>query len=69
MAGKCIEKLPHSCGTRDGLQVFEKEDGTYDGYCYLTHIRINLKGISPLLQFKKLLKRLNKSYKKLKNVR
>lgn len=34
MAGKCVEKLPHSCGTREGLQVFEKEDGTYDGYCY-----------------------------------
>lgn len=33
MAGKCIEKLPHSCGTRDGLQVFER-DGKYDGYCY-----------------------------------
>lgn len=34
MAGKCVEKLPHSCGTREGLQVFEKDDGSYDGYCY-----------------------------------
>ena len=34
MAGKCVEKLPHSCGSREGLQVFEKDDGTYDGYCY-----------------------------------
>jgi twinkle protein len=34
MAGKCVEKLPHSCGTRNGLQVFEKDDGSYDGYCY-----------------------------------
>lgn len=32
--GKCVEKLPHHCGTRDGLQVFEKEDGSYDGFCY-----------------------------------
>ena len=30
----CIEKLPHSCGTRNALQIFEKEDGTYDGYCF-----------------------------------
>lgn len=34
MANKCIEKLPHSCGSRDGLQVFQKPDGAYDGYCY-----------------------------------
>lgn len=26
--------MPHSCGTRNGLQVFEKEDGTVDGYCF-----------------------------------
>jgi twinkle protein len=32
--GQCIQKLPHSCGTRDGLQVFEKEDGVYDGFCF-----------------------------------
>lgn len=33
MAGSCIEKLPHSCGSSDGLQVFE-EDGKYTGYCF-----------------------------------
>lgn len=32
--GQCIEKLPHSCGTRAGLQVFEREDGTVDGFCF-----------------------------------
>ncbi len=32
--GQCLCKLPHSCGTRHGLQVFEREDGTVDGYCY-----------------------------------
>lgn len=32
--GECIEKLPHSCGTRDGLQVFESDDGSYNGWCY-----------------------------------
>lgn len=26
--------MPHDCGTRQGLQVFEKEDGEYDGYCF-----------------------------------
>lgn len=32
--GQCVEKLPHKCGSSDGLQVFEQEDGTYNGYCY-----------------------------------
>lgn len=32
--GKCVEKLPHSCGSRRGLQVFRKEDGSYDGFCF-----------------------------------
>lgn len=32
--GNCVEKLPHSCGSRKGLQIFEKEDGTYDGFCF-----------------------------------
>ena len=32
--GKCVEKLPHSCGSRRGLQVFQKEDGSYDGFCF-----------------------------------
>lgn len=34
MAGDCIDKLPHSCGTRSGLQVFAREDGGVDGYCF-----------------------------------
>lgn len=34
MAGTCLEKLPHSCGSRDALQVFENEDGSVSGYCY-----------------------------------
>ena len=32
--GICIEKLPHSCGSLNGLQVFQHEDGSYDGYCF-----------------------------------
>jgi len=32
--GNCLDKLPHSCGSHGGLQVFEKEDGTVDGYCF-----------------------------------
>lgn len=30
----CIEKLPHSCGSSDGLQVFEDNQGKVDGYCF-----------------------------------
>ena len=31
----CIDKLPHSCGTRRGLQVFAHEDtGKVDGFCF-----------------------------------
>lgn len=32
--GTCIEKLPHSCGTDRGLQVFLEEDGRYTGHCF-----------------------------------
>lgn len=32
--GQCLVKLPHSCGSRDGLQVFAEEDGTTSGYCF-----------------------------------
>lgn len=32
--GQCLVKIPHSCGSRDGLQVFEQEDGSLDGYCF-----------------------------------
>lgn len=34
MAGSCIEKLPHTCGSSDGLQVFQNNEGTYSGYCF-----------------------------------
>lgn len=30
----CIEKLPHSCGSSNGLQVFTNEEGGYNGYCF-----------------------------------
>ena len=33
--GRCVEKLPHDCGSGDGLQVFENERGQgYNAYCY-----------------------------------
>lgn len=32
--GICLDKTSHSCGTRQGLQVFEREDGSVDGYCF-----------------------------------
>jgi twinkle protein len=31
---ECIERLPHSCGSSDGLQVFQQSDGSFDGYCF-----------------------------------
>lgn len=30
----CVEKLPHKCGSSDGLQVFKDNKGEYDGYCF-----------------------------------
>ena len=30
---QCVTKLAHSCGSRNGLQVFE-EDGSLTGYCF-----------------------------------
>jgi len=30
---RCVLKLPHDCGSRDALQVFE-EDGKLSGYCF-----------------------------------
>lgn len=29
-----VEKLSHSCGSRNGLQVWVDEHGNYDGYCF-----------------------------------
>lgn len=35
MAGVCIDKLPHKCGTTKGLQVFaDPETGKVNGYCF-----------------------------------
>ena len=34
MSGECVEKLSHpSCGSKDGLQVFE-DKGRYTGFCF-----------------------------------
>lgn len=30
----CVEKIPHSCGSGDGLQVFQEDDGSVNGYCF-----------------------------------
>jgi twinkle protein len=33
--GRCIEKIPcPSCGSSDALQVFQEEDGSYNGLCF-----------------------------------
>lgn len=34
MTSTCVQKLPHICGTKAGLQVYQQEDGSFDGYCF-----------------------------------
>ncbi len=35
MSSHCIEKLPHTCGSSDALQVFQEDrNGKYTGYCF-----------------------------------
>lgn len=34
MTSVVVERLPHSCGSRKGLNIFANEDGTYSGYCF-----------------------------------
>jgi hypothetical protein len=34
MAGKQVDQLPHTCGTKKGLKVFAHEDGHVDGFCF-----------------------------------
>lgn len=41
MSGVCIDKLPHKCGTKKGLQVFVQEDGTVDGFCFSCATRVD----------------------------
>jgi twinkle protein len=34
MAGIVVERLPHNCGARRSLNVFQNDDGTYSGWCF-----------------------------------
>jgi len=35
LSSHCIEKLPHSCGSSDALQVFQEDrSGKFTGYCF-----------------------------------
>lgn len=40
MAGKSLERLSHSCGSRKGLQTFLQEDGSIDGFCFSCGTRV-----------------------------
>ncbi len=40
MAKKYVERLSHSCGTSDALQVIQEEDGRYTGFCFACHTYI-----------------------------
>ncbi len=37
--GICVDKIGHSCGSRQGLQVFEdpENEGEHNGYCFSCH--------------------------------
>lgn len=39
--GQCLAKTAHSCGSKKGLQVYAREDGTVDGFCWAceTYVR------------------------------
>lgn len=37
LSKKYVERLPHSCGSSKGLQVFEEPDGSYTGFCFSCH--------------------------------
>src|SRR5574337_314788 len=42
MSGTCLFKMEHSkCGSGDGLQIFENDDGTVSGFCFACHTYIN----------------------------
>ena len=61
----CIEKLPHSCGTSDALQVFQDDTGEFNAYCFRCStyvpdpygserakaVRESLKGAKPAIDF------------------
>jgi len=34
MSSEVVDRLPHSCGSRRGLNVFLNEDGTHSGWCF-----------------------------------
>lgn len=34
MSSAVVDRLPHECGSRKGLNVFQNEDGTYSGWCF-----------------------------------
>lgn len=44
--GKCVGRMGHECGSRQGLQLFEQDDGFIDGYCF----SCNTKVVNPLGQ-------------------
>jgi hypothetical protein len=32
--GQCVARRPHSCGSREGLQIFEDDDKSLNGFCF-----------------------------------
>ena len=34
MSGLLVGRMGHSCGSRQGLNLYEQENGNIDGYCY-----------------------------------
>jgi twinkle protein len=34
MSGIVVDRQPHDCGSKRGLNIFENEDGTFSGWCF-----------------------------------
>jgi len=39
--GQCVDKISHSCGSSNGLQVFEGENGKLNGFCFACDTYVN----------------------------
>lgn len=72
MSGIVVERLPHSCGARRSLNVFQNEDGTYSGWCfsckkYVTNpYNDKPEGYAPPIGFKKTQEEIDKEIKGIK---
>lgn len=59
MSGTVVDRQPHECGSRRGLNIFQNEDGSYSGFCFACKKYVTdpyqdkPKGYTPPVGFKK----------------